>query len=48
MALIGFVGGVELAVLFIFFMIGYVIYAIGRENERKKTAADSENEAETR
>jgi len=34
MSLIGIVGGVEIAVLFISIMIGYIIYAVGREKGR--------------
>ena len=48
MTLTGIMGGVELAVLFVFGMIGYVIYALGREKLRDNLAGDSEDRAEIR
>jgi len=48
MSLIGIVGGVEIAVLFVSGMIGYIIYAVGREKARNSLAGDSEKKAELR
>jgi len=48
MTLIGIVGGVELAVLFMSCVIGYIIYAVGRENSRNKAISDSEKKMEIR
>lgn len=47
MTLIGIVGGVELVLLFVFGMIGYVIYAVGREkSQQNRPAGDSDERAE--
>lgn len=48
MTLIGIVGGVELVLLFVFGMIGYVIYAVGREKSQNTLTGDSEKKAEIR
>lgn len=48
MTLIGIVGGVELALLFVCAMIGYIIYAVGREKsqQQNRPAGDSDKRAE--
>ncbi|MEE9555319.1 MAG: hypothetical protein V3W18_13605 [candidate division Zixibacteria bacterium] len=48
MTLIGIVGGVELALLFVCGMIGYIIYAVGREKSQQgdTLASDSDNRTE--
>ena len=47
MALIGIAGGVEIAVLFVSIMIGYIIYAVGREKAREGRDNESKENAET-
>jgi hypothetical protein len=44
MTLIGIAGGVELAVLFVCGIIGYIIYAVGRERSREGKTLVSESE----
>lgn len=46
MTLIGIVGGVEIAVLFVAVMIGYIVYAVGREKSRNDLGGDTEKKAE--
>jgi len=47
MTLIGIAGVVELAVLFVCGMIGYIIYAVGREKGREGLTGDSDKGAES-
>ena len=47
MSLIGIVGGVEIAVLFISIMIGYIVYAVGREKARTENNQSAEKNTQS-